>query len=162
MFFFFFQAEDGIRGYKVTGVQTCALPILGRPDSLHRKNAPHFPLVYLEGPSSQQTRDDPRWLQRSRRGPLRLPRQMGRPSPPRPPSPPPLALIKPSRCSHDKRRNSSSNSILSLGIEWFSEVQNERARNETNHEKSGVRTLFIVQCAPLARASAAGRTLAGI
>src|SRR5688500_19548162 len=25
---FFFQAEDGIRGYKVTGVQTCALPIL--------------------------------------------------------------------------------------------------------------------------------------
>src|SRR5205807_6612444 len=24
---FFFQAEDGIRGYKVTGVQTCALPI---------------------------------------------------------------------------------------------------------------------------------------
>src|SRR5919106_7025773 len=36
---FFFQAEDGIRDYKVTGVQTCALPIcvdvarrrLGRP-----------------------------------------------------------------------------------------------------------------------------------
>src|SRR3989454_10490994 len=27
MFFFFFQAEDGIRDYKVTGVQTCALPI---------------------------------------------------------------------------------------------------------------------------------------
>src|SRR2546426_6936550 len=26
-FFFFFQAEDGIRDYKVTGVQTCALPI---------------------------------------------------------------------------------------------------------------------------------------
>src|SRR6516162_7258553 len=25
---FFFQAEDGIRAYKVTGVQTCALPIL--------------------------------------------------------------------------------------------------------------------------------------
>src|SRR5256885_11227299 len=24
----FFQAEDGIRDYKVTGVQTCALPIL--------------------------------------------------------------------------------------------------------------------------------------
>src|SRR3989454_8231622 len=28
-FFFFFQAEDGIRDYKVTGVQTCALPISG-------------------------------------------------------------------------------------------------------------------------------------
>src|SRR5256885_12206854 len=26
--FFVFQAEDGIRDYKVTGVQTCALPIL--------------------------------------------------------------------------------------------------------------------------------------
>src|SRR5207248_3655173 len=27
--FFFFQAEDGIRGRTVTGVQTCALPIFG-------------------------------------------------------------------------------------------------------------------------------------
>src|ERR1039457_7253456 len=27
MFLCFFQAEDGIRDYKVTGVQTCALPI---------------------------------------------------------------------------------------------------------------------------------------
>src|SRR5262249_60002582 len=26
--FFFFQAEDGIRDWSVTGVQTCALPIL--------------------------------------------------------------------------------------------------------------------------------------
>src|SRR3989454_2822333 len=30
--FFFFQAEDGIRDYKVTGVQTCALPISRAPD----------------------------------------------------------------------------------------------------------------------------------
>src|SRR2546426_8260976 len=29
-FLFFFQAEDGIRDYKVTGVQTCALPIWPR------------------------------------------------------------------------------------------------------------------------------------
>src|SRR5215469_4378418 len=28
--FFFFRAEDGIRALYVTGVQTCALPILGR------------------------------------------------------------------------------------------------------------------------------------
>src|SRR6266487_1697234 len=28
-FFFFFQAEDGIRDGRVTGVQTCALPIYG-------------------------------------------------------------------------------------------------------------------------------------
>src|SRR6266566_5333275 len=35
-FFFFFQAEDGIRDYKVTGVQTCALPIYlsGEPRTL--------------------------------------------------------------------------------------------------------------------------------
>src|SRR6266404_6448526 len=30
---FFFQAEDGIRDKPVTGVQTCALPILIRPAS---------------------------------------------------------------------------------------------------------------------------------
>src|SRR5207249_8908669 len=28
LFYFFFQAEDGIRDRNVTGVQTCALPIL--------------------------------------------------------------------------------------------------------------------------------------
>src|SRR5688500_19666168 len=33
MCYFFFQAEDGIRDYKVTGVQTCALPICpGSPE----------------------------------------------------------------------------------------------------------------------------------
>src|SRR2546429_6159287 len=30
VFFFFFQAEDGIRDVAVTGVQTCALPISSR------------------------------------------------------------------------------------------------------------------------------------
>src|SRR2546425_7626939 len=30
MYFFFFQAEDGIRDKLVTGVQTCALPISAR------------------------------------------------------------------------------------------------------------------------------------
>src|SRR5256886_14082352 len=30
--FFFFQAEDGIRDLTVTGVQTCALPILNGPN----------------------------------------------------------------------------------------------------------------------------------
>src|SRR2546426_12246953 len=38
-FFFFFQAEDGIRDYKVTGVQTCALPILTRTGRSHAANA---------------------------------------------------------------------------------------------------------------------------
>src|SRR2546427_2633056 len=31
LFFFFFQAEDGIRDLTVTGVQTCALPISDLP-----------------------------------------------------------------------------------------------------------------------------------
>src|SRR2546430_2959659 len=35
--FFFFQAEDGIRDLTVTGVQTCALPISGRPGCLPAK-----------------------------------------------------------------------------------------------------------------------------
>src|SRR5262249_59140481 len=30
--FFFFQAEDGIRDWSVTGVQTCALPICWRQE----------------------------------------------------------------------------------------------------------------------------------
>src|SRR5256885_13280983 len=34
-FLFFFQAEDGIRDYKVTGVQTCALPIC--PENVETK-----------------------------------------------------------------------------------------------------------------------------
>src|SRR5204862_2274119 len=47
-FFFFFQAEDGIRDLYVTGVQTCALPILpafkrparpsGTSSSSHRRS----------------------------------------------------------------------------------------------------------------------------
>src|SRR5699024_12094325 len=45
--FFFFQAEDGIRDRNVTGVQTCALPILrsgtrsARPPSLSRAGRRH-------------------------------------------------------------------------------------------------------------------------
>src|SRR5256885_13270197 len=39
-YFFFFQAEDGIRDYKVTGVQTCALPILdGRTRTISKASA---------------------------------------------------------------------------------------------------------------------------
>src|SRR2546426_1825771 len=54
MIFFFFQAEDGIRDYKVTGVQTCALPIYRR-----RKSDPDHP----DGPENdrighQRNRDD--------------------------------------------------------------------------------------------------------
>src|SRR5258708_20402833 len=39
VFFFFFQAEDGIRDDLVTGVQTCALPIFCRRTSPPSTNA---------------------------------------------------------------------------------------------------------------------------
>src|SRR2546429_4146973 len=45
IFFFFFQAEDGIRDVAVTGVQTCALPILcggRRKGSAHRDWIFHY------------------------------------------------------------------------------------------------------------------------
>src|SRR6266446_7394217 len=37
---FFFQAEDGIRDYKVNGVQTCALPILPAARGQHVSGLP--------------------------------------------------------------------------------------------------------------------------
>src|SRR5256885_9598885 len=40
---FVFQAEDGIRDYKVTGVRTCALPILPAPKAVNftaQRNCP--------------------------------------------------------------------------------------------------------------------------
>src|SRR5206468_9297290 len=37
-FFFFFQAEDGIRDLIVTGVQTCALPICKTKAEAHRRH----------------------------------------------------------------------------------------------------------------------------
>src|SRR5947209_15314643 len=40
--FFFFQAEDGIRDIGVTGVQTCALPILSRGTKIISGGNPDF------------------------------------------------------------------------------------------------------------------------
>src|SRR5690606_38082221 len=45
--FFFFQAEDGIRDFHVTGVQTCALPILALAQWL--KEEPWVRRVYYPG-----------------------------------------------------------------------------------------------------------------
>src|SRR5256885_5806283 len=45
--FFFFQAEDGIRDYKVTGVQTCALPIYVLQDEKD-ENVYYFFEVYTD------------------------------------------------------------------------------------------------------------------
>src|SRR5256885_12375432 len=64
---FFFQAEDGIRDYKVTGVQTCALPI-------SRAQA-------TPGPAPPRPTSSCLHPHRSRRLPP-LPLSGGRPSPP--------------------------------------------------------------------------------
>src|SRR5690606_40730129 len=41
VYFFFFPAEDGIRDFHVTGVQTCALPI-SMPVELRARSFDHF------------------------------------------------------------------------------------------------------------------------
>src|SRR5205807_7272662 len=65
LFFFFFQAEDGIRDYKVTGVQTCALPISTSP-----RPRPRLPpvtmtllsfilMIMLHSPDEEKTIEPP-------------------------------------------------------------------------------------------------------
>src|SRR5438445_12935774 len=67
--FFFFQAEDGIRDIGVTGVQTCALPILSSgqeldaslsthviPDDTH--NTQELARVRISGPAFYLLRPD--------------------------------------------------------------------------------------------------------
>src|SRR3712207_7214485 len=68
-FFFFFQAEDGIRDIGVTGVQTCALPICGvcsrpgmhpsRQNSLRRsaKASPTRSATPLDGQSPARSEE---------------------------------------------------------------------------------------------------------
>src|SRR5690606_40841563 len=57
IFFFFFQAEDGIRDFHVTGVQTCALPI-SNPLSTPSK-APTYTFENLNNPSSSTPHPTP-------------------------------------------------------------------------------------------------------
>src|SRR5688500_19913250 len=57
VFIFFFQAEDGIRDYKVTGVQTCALPISQMRGASMR--------VMASAPSNHRFRTDARITTRS-------------------------------------------------------------------------------------------------
>src|SRR5690606_40927518 len=54
---FFFQAEDGIRGFHVTGVQTCALPISPRRRGAVRGRLPRRGVVtYASWPLSAARR----------------------------------------------------------------------------------------------------------
>src|SRR2546422_9556861 len=48
-FFFFFQAEDGIRDVAVTGVQTCALPISPLPAPARAGDADRAARVHPSG-----------------------------------------------------------------------------------------------------------------
>src|SRR5688500_19949740 len=60
--FFFFQAEDGIRDYKVTGVQTCALPISDRaaPTTDPRLPVPRRPAGRAAGGRARVARSEER------------------------------------------------------------------------------------------------------
>src|SRR5688572_31133513 len=49
LFFFFFQAEDGIRDLTVTGVQTCALPISRYTDPVCRLCRREGMKLFLKG-----------------------------------------------------------------------------------------------------------------
>src|SRR5690606_40160756 len=71
LFFFFFQAEDGIRDFHVTGVQTCALPIFLSLE------------VVLVGRLTMEEKEAPVILQPAfRNGPSTLHRALGnRPGP---------------------------------------------------------------------------------
>src|SRR5205807_5374178 len=73
--FFFFQAEDGIRDYKVTGVQTCALPIsAARPRRPRAAGSPRRTPFRSGRRSTRPRAGGPRWA----RGPPRSPRPRGR------------------------------------------------------------------------------------
>src|SRR5256885_17212078 len=105
LLFFFFQAEDGIRDYKVTGVQTCALPIAQpaprsgdaapwhdpspRPLRLARREA----LSALGAPRSRRDARSGPWARPGAGPPTppthrRPPRKTTPPRPPRPPAAP--------------------------------------------------------------------------
>src|SRR2546429_2784518 len=99
IFFFFFQAEDGIRDVAVTGVQTCALPIFRRPHHLRvpdarRRAADHRRVGCRRGEGDARPRAphhaaDPRAHGGGRGGaPPGGPPPPGRGAPPRPPPPP--------------------------------------------------------------------------
>src|SRR5438046_10296079 len=64
--FFFFQAEDGIRGWSVTGVQTCALPIYELDgDSRHAERSRES--AWRESPSSSSRATGGSWTRQGKR-----------------------------------------------------------------------------------------------
>src|SRR5207237_8399505 len=55
---FFFQAEDGIRDSSVTGVQTCALPILRYPEDLFHVQTDLYATYHMAEPDVFYHRED--------------------------------------------------------------------------------------------------------
>src|SRR5438552_5386948 len=121
VFFFFFQAEDGIRDDLVTGVQTCALPILAAVMELALRN-PTMPLHRASAARflrSVRNGDTSRAL--SRRQPIpclaMLPRTAQLPIPTLP-------------CTHSFRAGRSTAS-LQLEMRWtFHPLHNQTYRME--------------------------------
>src|SRR2546425_9693901 len=106
MFFFFFQAEDGIRDKLVTGVQTCALPILLMGDLVLLESEVGPVLGKLQDGGIEQTalhnhvlHESPRvmYMHIGGRGPPAGP-PGGRPPAPRLPPPPPPPPLPPPPC----------------------------------------------------------------
>src|SRR2546426_10568135 len=75
VFFFFFQAEDGIRDYKVTGVQTCALPISFAQHADGRRQEEHG---HGAGPSQRLPEHDEADQRQHAQGAVRRPAEEAR------------------------------------------------------------------------------------
>src|SRR6266511_2088259 len=110
--FFFFQAEDGIRDFHVTGVQTCALPICRgrRRRSPRRRPRCHRLATCRRQPASQACQRSP---QRPR-FPSRSPDRAG----PHPPAHRPARRAPPPRRQARRRANGPGGGawIPSLGV----------------------------------------------
>src|SRR5690606_40773593 len=61
---FFFQAEDGIRDFHVTGVQTCALPIFA-PKMMFASAAAELATSCAASLISNRPRSEPPWIDSS-------------------------------------------------------------------------------------------------
>src|SRR6266404_7718572 len=62
-YFFFFQAEDGIRDKLVTGVQTCALPIFGGGAGGLRAADGRVPVRWILAASRGRAPEGPRCIE---------------------------------------------------------------------------------------------------
>src|SRR5690606_39640200 len=59
---FFFQAEDGIRDFHVTGVQTCALPIFGNVHGVYKPgNVKLKPTILKDGQDALKSKFNARF-----------------------------------------------------------------------------------------------------